>query len=472
MAAQTAGGQQRHRWVLASACLAAVAGALVLVAVIPPYAFADETAHVDYAYQVWHGRLPEFYDGIRLPAVDGAVPPVQWVAQHPPLSYLLLAPLVGPLVDAGEPVAAAYAARAVTVLAAAATVLASGWAARWVTGAWGRVALTVPVLVASHVWVLRLGGAVYPDIFLALVVTLLLGLAARWARAGRGGAGSQVAWVLLPAAASAIRLSGVPLALLCVGAVALVLLLRRSRSPHDWLVGVLLPVVAMAAASGWFYARNLALTGSVAGGHPEWAVANLERETSTLREVLLSGGFWQLSFRQFAVSADWADGLNLVLFVLPAVVGVSAAGWALLRRRGPEALPDRVVALLLTGAVAGVSLQQALYVTVSGGAMGRYFAVLVLPFALAVASGIARWRWSTVLLVPWCLLHLADAGRDLGQTAHRFADAGLPTVPVGVAHAASAAHAVLLLVASVLVVTTVRHVQGGRHAAVGAALPR
>lgn len=457
--------RRRHRWVLACACLAAVAGALVMVAAIPPYAYADETAHLDYAYQVWHGRLPEFLDGVRLELV-GAVPPVQWASQHPPAAYLLLAPVVGPLVDAGQPVAAAYAARAVTVLAAAGTVLAAGWAARWVTGGWGRTAVTVPVLVAAHVWLLRLGGAVYTDVFLMLVVTLLLGLSARWARVGRGGAGPQVAWVLLPAVASATRLAGVPLALLCVAAVGLTLALRRSRSVHDCAVGVVLPVAAAAAASGWFYLRNLALTGSVTGGHPEWAVTHLERETPTLPEVLLSGGFWRLSFRQFAASAVWADRLNLLLFVLPAVVGTLLAGRALLRRRGPGAEdPDRVIALLLVGAVAGVTFQQALYVTGSGGAMGRYLAVLVLPFTLAVAAGIARWRWSAALLVLWCLLHLVDAVRDLGHLATRFADAGLPTLPDGTAPVALGAHAVLLLAASALVTRVPRAVPAGRHAA-------
>jgi hypothetical protein len=461
----------RHRWVLACACLAAVAGALVMVAAIPPYAYADETAHLDYAYQVWHGRLPEFLDGVRLELAQGAVPPVQWASQHPPAAYLLLAPVVGPLVDAGQPVAAAYAARAVTVLAAAGTVLAAGWAARWATGAWGRTALTVPVLVAAHVWLLRLGGAVYTDVFLMLVVTLLLGLSARWARVGRRGAGAQVAWVLLPAVASATRLAGVPLALLCVAAVGLTLVLRRSRSLRDWAVGVVLPVVAAAAASGWFYLRNLALTGSVTGGHPDWAVTHLERETPTLAEVLLSGGFWQLSFRQFAVSAGWADRLNLVLFVLPAVVGTVAAALTLLRRRGPAAVPDRVIALLLVGAVAGVTFQQALYVTGSGGAMGRYLAVLVLPFALAVAAGISRWRWSAGLLVLWCLLHLVDAAHDLAHLSARFADAGLPTLPDGAAQVALGAHALLLLAASALVTRVAPPLPAGRHAATGAVRP-
>jgi len=59
----------------------------------------DETGHFDYAYQVWHGRLPVFEDGVSVKPPFASIPPVQWTAQHPPLFYVIEAPFIGPFVD-------------------------------------------------------------------------------------------------------------------------------------------------------------------------------------------------------------------------------------------------------------------------------------------------------------------------------------------------------------------------------------
>ncbi|WP_036960808.1 hypothetical protein, partial [Promicromonospora kroppenstedtii] len=46
-----------------------------------PYATGDEPPHVDYAYQVWHGDLPVFEDGLELRPDRAWLAPVQWTAQ-------------------------------------------------------------------------------------------------------------------------------------------------------------------------------------------------------------------------------------------------------------------------------------------------------------------------------------------------------------------------------------------------------
>ncbi|WP_263118984.1 hypothetical protein [Cellulomonas sp. RIT-PI-Y] len=440
-----------HRRVLFWACAALVAGGIALAAVVPPYALGDETAHLDYAYQVWHGALPEFSAGLVLDPGQGVVPAVQWVAQHPPLTYLVLAPVVGPLVDAGHPLLAAYAGRAVTLAMALATVAASGWAARWLTGRWGRVALLVPVLAAANTWVLRLGGAVYNDVLLMLVVTVLFGMTGRWVRVGRGGTWSSLAWCAAVAAAAATRLSGVPLALLCVATVAASLLVRRSRNAGDWLWGVLLPPLAMIAGSGWFYWRNRELTGSITGAQPEWAAEHLERVTRTVPEVIVDPGFWRLSARLFAQSpAPLGDVLNLVLFLVPAALGV-VAGIRAVRRRRSRA-DDLLVLGLCVAAAAGITLQQLMYVAVGGGAMARYFTVLLPAALVAVAVGMSRplsARVRAVVMLSWVLVHLIDLAWDLDAVLDRFGGRSgpLPTVPDPVVWVAFAAHALLLLAA-------------------------
>jgi len=63
----------------------------VAIAMVP-LGTRDETAHLDYAYQVWHGRLPVFEHGLLFhPTSPALIPPVQWESQHPPLNYALVA---------------------------------------------------------------------------------------------------------------------------------------------------------------------------------------------------------------------------------------------------------------------------------------------------------------------------------------------------------------------------------------------
>ena len=48
----------------------------------------------------------------------------------------------------------------------------------------------------------------------------------------------------------------------------------------------------MLAASGWFYLRNLRLTGNLTGSHYDWATENQGREIRTLAEVLADPITW------------------------------------------------------------------------------------------------------------------------------------------------------------------------------------
>lgn len=433
------------------AALAAAAGSATWIAAAPPYSSADEAAHVDYAYQLWHGSLPDFDEGLRLQLDAGARPPVQWTAQHPPLTYAVLAPVVGPLVDEGRPVAAALAGRAVMAAFAVLATVASGWAARQLRGRRDAVAAAVPLVVAGNVWVLRLGAAVYNDILLVLLVTLLLGLTARWVRGPDPRGWLLGAWLVLPAACALTRLSGVPLAGLCVAVAGVAVALRSPRSLRSWLRAVGAPVAVAVLSSAWFYMRNLEQTGSLTGGRPEWAAEHLGRETATVGEVLASGSFWMLSFRQFGNAPGLANVANLVLFAAPAIVGTLAGVVALRRsRRGDGWRCVWLLGGLLVVAVLGVVLQQVIYQTTGGGANGRYLSVLVLPFALAVATGLAGRRRTAWLLVPWAVVSSADLALDLRAVANRYVDSGLAGLPPAWGWAAWAAHAVALVMCAVV----------------------
>ncbi|WP_309069367.1 hypothetical protein, partial [Microbacterium sp.] len=155
--------------------------ALVLLGLGGPFAYAmaspiyssgDEAAHVDYALQVWHGRLPVFEDGLELQNTVGVHPPVQWTAHHPPLLYLLLAPFVGPLADAGNIEGAGMAGRFVMVALSVALLYTVRAIGRLMVPQVAGIGLASALVVGLSVWFVRLGGSVYTDTLAALVSAL------------------------------------------------------------------------------------------------------------------------------------------------------------------------------------------------------------------------------------------------------------------------------------------------------------
>jgi hypothetical protein len=417
-----------HLAVLASV-LTAVLLALTVALTDAPYATGDEPPHVDYAFQLWHGDLPVFEEGLQL-RPDGAwLAPVQWTAQHPPLYYLLIAPLVGPLADAGHPVAAVYAARGVNVLLAGVLVVAAWWSSRRLT----RPGSTLPVLVAFLTGLMpavaHVGGTAYNDLPAALCVTVLFGLAGTTIR--RGLDARLVALISLVAAAAALtRLSAAAIAVTVAGTALLAGATRARQGRGRWGPVIALAVagpVTVLAASGWFYLRNLVLTGTITGSHFDWALANQGRTVRPVWAVLVDPVTWTRLPDLFW----WAgrqppnDPYTIITLVLTAVLLVWTplvialmAGVRRARRFGRDSVTGgaddpgagRTDSLLLlalpTAAVAVAVTMQVLYAASSGGVYPRYLLVVALPLSLAIASGLST-RLRRYLPV-WTAITLAD----------------------------------------------------------------
>lgn len=406
------------RLALTLSAATAAAFALVQAFAVAPFLSGDEQAHLDYAYQVWHGRLPVFEDGLLLRPEHAFVPEVQWTAQHPPLYYLLLAPLVGPLADAGHPLAALYAGRVLGAVLAAALVLAARWAAAGLTGPRSPLPTVAAFVVACCAVVAQVGGTVFNDLLAALGVTVLLGLVARLVRTG-------LSWPLVAATAATAgacaltRTSAMITAAVCLVAAGVAGLLHRQLARTAALT--LATVVAVAGTAGWFYARNLRLTGSITGGHPEWAAQNQGRELRTLPEILADPETWDRLPNLFwwgpQVPRAWAvDALVVLPLVLAAVGALATLVVRRLRAPGPPAdgagrarVPGggragalRALPVLLPVVAAGVALGvQLTYATTGGGLYPRYLLPVVLPVALGIAAGLLRvpGRWPVAVPV-------------------------------------------------------------------------
>ncbi|WP_125774472.1 hypothetical protein [Antribacter gilvus] len=443
-----------ERWAVTWSVLAGVLFALTQTFAVAPFASADESAHVDYAYQVWHGGLPVFEEGLVLDPPLGFVPPVQWTAQHPPLYYLLLAPAVGPLVDAGRHDLAAYAGRACSVLLLMAFVVAAWWAARQVTRPDSPLPAAVALVVACSAWAVRLGGSAYNDLLAALLVTVLIGLTARALRDGLHGR-LVAALTLVAAATSLTRAAALVLAVVCIGVTVLASLFsRQSPTRHTIALAVSAPA-AVLLASGWFYLRNHRLTGSLTGGHPDWAAEHLGRTTRTFWEAVTDYGTWLHLLDVYLWGGFLPLNTGAVLLLL--VPAAFVAGATLVRRRygtSRTVVADaRAAALALVPVTAAALLLQVAYTTTSGASNPRYLLPVLVPLSLVVAAFMALRPWLTVSL--WVVVVLVDFGAWLAGRMALPPGAGYPAM-TDVALVTGWSAAAAALVAATLVVLTIR----------------
>lgn len=381
-----------------------VCGSAAFAALSPTLVTPDETSHIDYGYQVWHGQLPRFEDGIAFtPGAGVRVPGVQWEAHHPPLYYLLIAPAVGPLIDSDRWQAAVMAARAINLLIAAGCILALAWAGSLLTTrrrwAW---AIAVPAAVAPLSPFMRVGGSAYNDNLPALLVVLSLGTGILVLRYGP----SRLRLLLvafLCGLGSLARANFVVTLIVVAAMVAVGVWLHDSgrvtrRLGRSVLAGAF-PFAAALAASGWFYLRNIRLTGSWTGAQTEFGLANMQRHRRGLADVLNDPSFWEQQLRLMRHptfgSADWlgprvllaAAAVGLVACILWMVRFARQQTTAELRQPSPLVVQAAIVVAMLAQ-FGGVLLIQVLYAGIGGATINRYLLPGLLPIGALLAAAV------------------------------------------------------------------------------------
>ena len=366
----------------------------------------DEMVHFDYAYQIWHGRLPVFEQGLLVDPPWGTHPPVQWTSVHPPLFYLLLAPFVGPLVDDGRYVAAGYAARAISVLIVTGLVASVLWLGREVAPSRRALWLTAGAVAAVSPPVVIAGGSVYNDNLMLVFSTLLIAVTVRMLRNG-GTLWTLVLFGLFAAGGLWVRLTGlIPLGL-CGLVLGLAWLFRRAPA-WRWLVGLGCASLAAVASVAWFYLRNLRITGNLAGTRPDADLSFLRnRVERPFNEVILDPAVWRgwhaawgynLIGARSVVSPVWSAAL---LIGVPLVVAAVLTARRLLRTRRTHEIYTVVI---LAGLLIGIVLIQTDYTAHRGGASWRYMKPQLPAIALGVAWTITAARRLIPVLVPAWLL--------------------------------------------------------------------
>lgn len=392
-----------------------IAGAVVifmslaawLIVVYPPFLTSDEVFHLDYAWRVGHGELPEFADGATAPGLPAFSPQASF--QHPPLFYALLAPIVTPLLDSNRWHGAVMLGRVAVLLLGVLAILAVAWSTRRVlprpdptliVGTAGVAAVIVPLIGVS--------AAIYNDVLAVLAATTGLGIAATMLRKGPT-VGRLAALAAVCAVGFATRASFAVIIVVAAVAVAIAVG-RRLRSRH--LVGRGVPVgLASAAvvavplaAAGWFYARNQRLTGNWTGGQPELAVEILGRQRRALVDVVTDLRVWVRGIGGLlAQPADPAEvfwAVRIAAFAVVLAISGLAIGRAMRRiKRGNVTATDGFVGSILVLALAGAAGQLAVHVSTGGAANARYLLLALLPICLGWAYGLLSPRRARGVIV-------------------------------------------------------------------------
>jgi hypothetical protein len=437
----------------------------------PPFLPTDETSHVGYAQEIASGRLPEIrgfpevpiearqWQAERSTANDIRYRGV-WVANHPPLHYVAVAPLVWASRATGALDGGLILMRFANVAFAAVGVVITFLLASEITRRNHRLALLAAALAA----LVPQGHAVFSQ-GLNDGLGFAAGTAVVWAGARcvrRIDALARRDLVLLAATAAVAfgsRAATMLLAIAVVGVVALCRFTRPAPSANAQLRNaVRLAAIGLGPAValfGWFYARNIVLYGDI--GASQYLLEMFRREQrGTVLDMIVRWSMWSNVFEGLMSPTTRQRMLPPGSIVLTMIAALGVAIVFVTGRitsrpmRGADADADAAsdgrlgdastlrwqLALALV-AVALIALTIAQHASGGGNAHARYSMPAIGAAAVLVVIGMERiWsRWAPLGLVVvagwWALINLpVDVDP---QTLLRNRDDGqLPPYPLRV----------------------------------------
>ncbi len=406
---------------------------LQVAAFAAPMSEGDEAPHASYAAVVAQGRLPTIYtpmprDPSSFPGAytahlgGGSGPRGRiWVANHPPLFYLLGAPVVWLANAVHSQVFALFALRAMNALCTAALALLSGLLARELMPRRPNVILLAAAVTAAMSAVSLLGGTIYNDGLGAALGAWILVLVVRTLRIGLTRRRLLLITALCTALA-ATRASGLAVvAIAAAGVIAAGLLPGRGTRSWWRAFGPGLLVGGVPAVTvGWFYLRNIALYGDTTASGALLTMFGRQPRPSLLTvdgAAPLLGAQWEWLFVQRrmggAAAAEWNHLVNLIGMVIAIgiVLGVGfgvARWWRAGRHRPATAVAGVAVAwgLLVIHVIATLATMVQ-FLAAGGGSHERYLMPIVPTVAAAAAAGIVglvcwwprRTRWAAEAVV-------------------------------------------------------------------------
>jgi hypothetical protein len=363
-----------------------------------PFYDSDEKAHLGYAHEIADFRLPEIE---RQPDVPDSATQWQverstgrdsryravWVANHPPLHYVVVAPLIWYAEATDRPDGGLLLMRFANIAFAAAGVVFTYLLATELTRT-RRVGLAAAAVVA-----LVPQGHTYFSRALNDGLAFAAGTALLWAGARclrRPDRHNLLVLGAIAAVAAGTRTATMLLAVVVVAAIGVEQLVRSGTEPWRPRLRRALSVIAIGLGPavllfGWFYVRIQLLYGDV--GASTFLLNHFDREPrGSIPFVLTQGRLWVHLFHRMASTAPlswaWPRFANLVGLV--ALVGLVVA---LVRPRSGTSRRRIAVCLL---AVSVITLTVAQHLAGGGNAYPRYFFPILGVLAALAAVGLER----------------------------------------------------------------------------------
>lgn len=400
----------------------------------PPFAPPDETAHLGYAHEVADFRLPEIDRAPRVPeeAVlwqaerDSARAERYlgvWVANHPPLNYVVTAPLIWLAEATDRADGGLLYLRLANVAMAAVGIVFTYALASELAGGSRRIGLLAAAVVAA----VPQGHGVFSQ-GLNDGMAFAAGTAVIWAgvRCITRGTARRELVVLAAAAtvAAGTRAATMLLAVAIVGCVGLWQLISGPSPGRERAVAALAvwlaALVPMAVVFGWFYVRNVHLYGDV--GASDYLLRRFNRRRrGSVAAMMTRGHMWVNLYQRLTTPATLGRTVPPGLSISAGVIGIGVLVAAVTGRPGVaddtddpgERTAFRAALGLCAVAVLVIAVTVAQHVSGGGNSYPRYLfpvlgvlaAVAVIgldrlvpylaPLALAVALG-----WWAILNLP------------------------------------------------------------------------
>ena len=364
-----------------------------------PFFDSDEKAHLGYAHEIADFRLPRIE---RQPVVPESAEQWQveratgrdsryhavWVANHPPLHYVAMAPLIWFAEATERPDGGLLLMRFANLTFAAVGVVFTYLLATELTGGMRRVGLAAAAIVA-----LVPQGHTYFSRGLNDGLALAAGTGLVWAGVRylhRVDRRNLALLAGMAAFAAGTRTATMLLAIVVVGAIALDRLVRRDgeRWPNRLRSATIIAAVGLGPAAvlfGWFYVRIQLLYGDV--GASTFLLEHFEREPrGSISHILTQGRLWSDLYHRIISTAPlswaWPRFANVA-----AVVGVVGLLVAIVK---PSPRTSRRAIVLCLLSVGVITLTVAQHLAGGGSAYPRYFFPVLGVLAALAALGFDR----------------------------------------------------------------------------------
>ncbi len=312
----------------------------------PPFVGADEKAHLGYAHVVADGSLPTIDQQLPVPIwarqwmsetiyTTNTANRTIWVANHPPLYYVSVAPLIWYSELTQRPDGGLLLMRLANV-------------------AWGAVGLAFTFAIARELTksprialvstgVAAMATQLYASLSLGMSdgMTFAAGAAVTWAglRCLQRGSTSRNLWLLAltTAVATGTRAATMLVAFSVVATVAAFEFAkpmdattdRRRAALRVGLVGVLPAAILF----GWFYLRNIVLYGDI--GASSYLLERFDREPNgSVVETLLRDGLWRSLYTRSMSPVTYGGDRPVGMLVFAAIALAGLVAVVVARRTG------------------------------------------------------------------------------------------------------------------------------------------